>query len=110
MLPLFAKGNCRQVLEMFITGQERRAVRLCSCEYDGIGGRQFVRPAGFGGRQRNFRVKRDHRTDLRKGDDLISLFFADFAHQPFREFQLHHGRDDPFGLLGKVLGYLLSGR
>jgi hypothetical protein len=49
-LDLFDEGDDWQALEMLVASQERRVMRPSGRENDRICGRQFVLPAGFGGR------------------------------------------------------------
>ena len=59
--------------------------------------------------KRDLSIKRDHLTDLREGDDLISPVLAHLAEEPLCKFELDHGGHQPVLLIGKMLRDLVSG-
>ena len=67
---------------------------------DGVCGRELMRRAEIGGRQRDRRIEIGDDAGFGEGDHLIGLILPHLALEPLREFQLHDGRHQPLPALG----------
>lgn len=91
-----------QTFEMAITGQDICGVGAGGCVDDSVCGGEPVGTADFSSGNGRLRVQIGHDAHLREGNYLVRLLLPGLSHQPFAEFQLHDGRNEPFLALRKM--------
>jgi hypothetical protein len=93
---------------MAIAGKKIGAMRVRGCIDDGVRRRQLVSSTKIGGRQRNRSIEIGNIASLGEGNYLISLILAGVSREPFCQFELDDGRDEPLLTRWQLARYRLA--